>query len=110
FAAALLLAFLRPVLPRFGSLADRKTERTMLVVIDHSLSMEQQSGGLTARQRAMSEADKILSTLGAEDSANVLLAGSTPSTCFFDLSRQIGEARRFAQEIKPGWTRADFTQ
>jgi hypothetical protein len=110
FAIALLLAFLKPVLPRFGSAAEAKTKRTVLVVIDHSLSMEQQGGGLTARQRAASEADKILSTLGAEDMANVVLAGAAPATCFFDLSGQIAEARRYVQEIKPGYTRADFTQ
>ncbi len=110
FLIALLLAFLRPVLPRFGSAAETKTVRSVLVIIDHSLSMEQQGGGLTARQRAASEADKILSTLGAEDTANVLLAGAVPATSSFDLTRQIGEARRFVQEIKPGYTRADFTQ
>ena len=110
FAGALLLAFLKPVLPRFGSAADAKNGRTVLVVIDHSLSMEQQSGGLSARQRAMTEADKILSTLGADDSANVMLAGAAPVTCFFEFSRQIAELRRFAQNVKPGYTRADFNQ
>ena len=110
FAMALLLAFLKPVLPRFGSAAAAKNGRTVLVVIDHSLSMEQQSGGLTARQRAMTEADKIFPTLGADDTANVMLAGAAPVTCFFEFSRQIAELRRFAENVKPGCTRADFTQ
>src|SRR4029453_6674373 len=66
FLIALLLAFLKPVLPKFGSSAAKKVNRTVLIMLDHSMSMEQQSGGLNARQRASSEADKILSTLGPD--------------------------------------------
>jgi hypothetical protein len=75
FIIALLLAFLKPVLPKFGSSAAKKINRTVLIMIDHSLSMEHQSGGLNARQRATSEADKILSTLGPDDLVNVLSVG-----------------------------------
>jgi hypothetical protein len=110
FLTALLLAFLKPVLPKYGSSAAKKVNRTVLIMFDHSLSMEQQSGGLNARQRASSEADKILSTLGPDDTVNVLLVGASPTSCFFELSKQVGEARRFVQDIKPGYTRADFTQ
>src|SRR3984885_14518868 len=68
FLVLLLLAFLKPLLRRFDSTADMKAARSVLIVIDHSLSMEHKGGGLTSRQRAESEADKILATLGAEDS------------------------------------------
>lgn len=109
FLIALILAFLRPVLPRLGSEATAETGRTVLLIIDHSLSMEHMDGGGGARGRAALEADKILSTLGSNDFANVLLAGETPTACFIDFSRQIGEARRFVQAIPPGFTRADFS-
>jgi hypothetical protein len=110
FLIALLLAFLKPILPRFGSNAAKKVNRTVLIMIDHSLSMEHQSGGLNSRQRASSEADKVLSTLEPDDLVNVLLVGSAPTSCFFEFSKQVGEARRFVQDIKPGYTSANFTQ
>lgn len=110
FLIALLLAFLKPVLPKFGSSAAKKVNRTVLIMLDHSLSMEQQNGGLSARQRASTEADKILSTLGPDDSVNVFLVGAAPTSCFFEFSKQTGEARRFVQNTKPGYTHADFTQ
>lgn len=109
FVIALLLTFLKPVLPRFGSTAETQAGRTVLLVIDHSLSMEHQGGGVSSRQRAESEADKILATLGPDDTMNVILAGTAPATCFVDFSRQLGEAKRFVQDLKPGFTRADFT-
>src|SRR3954447_3962627 len=37
FIIALLLAFLKPVLPKFGSTADVQSRRTVLLIIDHSL-------------------------------------------------------------------------
>ena len=109
FVLALLLAFLKPVLPKFGSTADRQSARTVLLIIDHSLSMEHQGGGVSSRQRAESEADKILATLGPDDTVNVILAGSVPTSCFVDFSTQLGETKRFVQNLKPGFTRADFT-
>jgi len=86
-ALALLLAFLKPVLPKFGSTADVQATRTVLLIIDHSLSMEHQGGGVSSRQRAESEADKILATLGPDDTMNVMLAGNAPTTCFVEVAR-----------------------
>src|SRR5580704_17224496 len=68
FLALLLLAFLKPLLRRFGSTADQKAARAVLIVIEHSLSMEDKGGGLSSRQRAENEAEKILATLDAGDS------------------------------------------
>ena len=110
FALALLLAFLKPLLPRFGSKKDGNAPRTVLIVIDHSLSMEHAAGGSTARQRAQTEAVKILDTLKPRDSVNVLLAGAAPLMCFTDLSQNQMEARRFVGSLKPGVTRGDFSQ
>lgn len=110
FLVLLLLAFLKPLLQRFNSKADQKAPRAVLIVIDHSLSMEHKGGGLSSRQRAENEADKILATLGAEDSVNIITAGQVPQSCFFELSRNHPEAKHFLNAIKPGFTRADFSQ
>ncbi len=110
FVLLLLLAFLKPLLPRFGSAADKQAGRAVLLIIDHSLSMEHKGGGVGSRQRAETEADKILATLGADDTVNVIAAGQTPKSCFFEFSRSHADAKRFVAEMKAGFTRADFSQ
>ena len=110
FVLALLLAFLRPLLPRFGSAANASTSRAVVLIFDHSLSMEHKGGGVSSRQRAENEAHKILSTLGAEDAVNVILADAAPKTAFVDFSHNLAEVRRIVGAIKPGLGRADFTQ
>lgn len=110
FLILLLLAFLRPLLRRFDSNADQKAPRAVLLVIDHSLSMEHKGGGLSSRQRAENEADKILATLGPEDTVNILTAGQAAQSCFFEMSRNHAEAKHFLAAIKPGYTRADFSR
>jgi hypothetical protein len=72
--------------------------------------MEHKSGGVTARQRAQGEAAKILDTLMPNDAVDILLAGSSPQTCFTDLSQNQAQARRFVEHLEPGYTRGDFTQ
>src|ERR1700722_20362830 len=66
----LLLAFLKPLLPRFGSSKAPRGGRAVVLIMDHSLSMEYRAGGMNSRRRAENEADKILATLGAEDLVN----------------------------------------
>jgi len=110
FVLLLLLAFLKPLLPRFGSAADQQAGRAVLLIIDHSLSMEHKGGGVSSRQRAETEADKILATLGADDTVNVIAAGQSPKSCFFEFSRNHADAKRFVAELKAGFTRADFSQ
>ncbi|RYD70680.1 MAG: VWA domain-containing protein, partial [Verrucomicrobiaceae bacterium] len=110
FLLALLFAFLKPVLPRFGADPKAKAPRSVVLVMDHSMSMEHKGGGLTARQRAQAEAAKILDTLGPDDLVNVVLAGAAPSTCFMDLSRSHGEARRFIENLRPGLTQSNLSQ
>ncbi len=109
FLLLLLLAFLRPLLPRFGSEAQQQTGRAVLLIVDHSLSMEHKGGGVSSRQRAEAEADKILATLGTEDTVNVIAAGPSAKSCFVELSRNHIEAKRFVSELKAGLGRADFT-
>ena len=110
FVLLLLLAFLKPLLPRFGSASDQKTGRAVLLIIDHSLSMEHKGGGVSSRQRAETEADKILATLGTDDTVNVIVAGQAPKSCFFEFSRNHADAKRFVTELKAGFNRADFSQ
>jgi len=105
----LLFAFLRPLLPRLGSSTKDKAGRSVLIVIDNSLSMEHQATGVSGHQRAEIEADKILDTLTGGDSVNVMLVGETPRTCFVDFSNNHTEARRFVHSIKPGFGRANFS-
>lgn len=110
FVLLLLLAFLKPVLDRFGDKAKTgETRRQVLLVIDRSLSMDYQQGGLTSRERAIIEADKILGTLGSDDEVNVLAVSQTSELCFAAFSRNLAEARRFIHAATPGLTRGDFT-
>ncbi len=106
FLALLLLAFLRPVLRRFGDPAGREARR-VLIVVDHSVSMEHRGDGPTSRERAAHEALKLIESLGAQDAVNVLLMDTSPTTCFADFSRDFGEAKRFLGRLGPGLGRAD---
>jgi len=110
FLLLLLLVFLKPVLDLFGS-SERAADvhRQVLLIVDRSLSMEYQQAGLTSRQRAVIEADKILGTLGADDVVNVISVAHTPAVCFDSFSRNLSAARRFLHQLTPGVTRADFT-
>ncbi|HEY3899930.1 MAG TPA: BatA domain-containing protein [Chthoniobacter sp.] len=110
FVILLLLAFLKPLLRRFDSTADQRAARAVLIVIDHSLGMEHKGGGLSSRQRAENEAEKILATLGAEDSVNIITAGQAAQSCFFELSHNLAEARQYLAAIKPAYGRANFSQ
>ena len=56
--ALLLLAFLKPVLPRFGSSAAVTGSRHVLLIVDHSLSMEYREESLVPRKRAAFPAAK----------------------------------------------------
>lgn len=107
---ALLLVFLRPFLDRFGAVARRAGGRQVLLVVDHSLSMEYKGEGVSCRARAQVQAAKILDTLGPDDRVNLLLAGQTATTCFTDFSPNFAEARRFIERLPVGWGRGDFQQ
>ncbi len=107
FLLLLLLAFLRPVLKRFGSNPADKSGRQILIVLDHSVSMEDKGDGPTSRERAIHEADKMLDSLGAEDTVNLLLLEPELTTCFMSFSKDSAEAKRFLARLKPGFGRAD---
>lgn len=107
FLTLLLLAFLLPVIKRFNTDPAAKGKRHVLIVFDHSVSMEHQGDGPTSRERAKHEAVKLIDSLDSADSINVLLMESAPTTCFADFSRDHSEAKRFVNQLKPGFTRTD---
>ena len=110
FLGLLLAAFLKPVLPRFGSQAAALGARHVLIVIDHSLSMEYLGNALPPRKRAIAEAQKIIDNLAGGDLVNVMLVEQSPRTCFIELSNNHTEARRFVNGLGQGLSRADFSQ
>lgn len=78
FLGLLLVAFLRPVLKRFGADPAAKGERQVLIVFDHSVSMEHKGDGPTLRERAAHEALKLIESLSPVDAVNVLLMDPDP--------------------------------
>lgn len=107
FLLLLLLAFLQPVLSRIGGDPTDRNGRQVLMVFDHSLSMEDKGDGPTSRERAIYEAAKLMDSLGPDDTVNVLLLEPNPSTCFASFSKDTAEAKRFLNQLKPGFGRAD---
>jgi hypothetical protein len=103
----LLLAFLQPVLKRFGANPADRNGRQVLIVFDHSVSMEHKGDGPTSRERASHEATKLMDSLGPDDTVNILLMEPNPSTCFVSFSKDTSEAKRFLSQLKPGFGRAD---
>ena len=107
FLLLLLLAFLQPVLKRFGANPADRNGRQVLIVLDHSVSMEHNGDGPTSRERAVHEAVKLIDSLGPDDSVNVLLMDPNLTTCFVSFSKDTAEAKRFLNQLKPGLGRAD---
>jgi len=107
FLLLLLLAFLQPVLRRFGSNPAALTGRQVLIVLDHSVSMEHKGDGPPSRERAAHEAAKLMDSLGAKDTVNLLLMDPELASCFTTFSKDFAEAKRFLNQLKPGLGRAD---
>jgi hypothetical protein len=103
----LLFAFLRPVMKRFGGNPANQAGRQVLIIVDHSLSMEDKGDGPTSRERAAHETAKLIDSLSANDSVNVLLMGPNPTTCFVSFSKDFAGAKQFVNSLKPDFGRAD---
>ncbi len=111
--AAALLAFLKPVLPKFGSNTATNPSgggRRVLLVVDRSLSMEQNEGGAPASRAAVIEAGKILATLGAQDSSNAVLAGGLPAPLLPEFTRLHDEVRAGLAVLPVSFERADLSK
>ena len=109
FLLLLLAAFLQPVIRRSDAPDAGPQKRRVLLLIDHSLSMEYQEAGVTGRRRAVVEAEKILDTLAAEDEVNVVAVGAAPEACFVGFTANLPEARRFLRALPASATRADYS-
>ena len=107
FLLLMLLAFLQPLLRRFGTNPADHAGRQVLIVLDHSVSMEHKGDGPTSRERALYEASKLMDSLGPDDTVNLLLMEPNPATCFVSFSADTAEAKRFLNRLKPGFGRAD---
>ena len=110
FLILLLLVFLKPVLHEFGDPAAAKKQRQVVILFDHSLSMEHLAGGVRARRRGIAEARKIVDALDAGDLVNVVAVDHKMPTCFIDLSTNHREANRFIEALGAGASEADFTK
>jgi hypothetical protein len=106
-----LLAFLKPVLPRFGSDPSARAPgegRLVLLVLDRSHSMEHlTAGGVPASRRVLLEAGKILATLGPGDRANAVLAGLRASALLPEPTGAHERLRAAIAALPPALDRAD---
>jgi hypothetical protein len=108
FLLLLLLAFLQPVLKRLGANPADRAARQVLIVLDHSVSMEDKGDGPSSRERAVHEAVRLIDSLGADDTVNILLAEPDLTACFVSFSGDFAGAKRFVNQLKPGFGRADI--
>jgi hypothetical protein len=108
FLLLLLLAFLQPFLRRLGANPANPAGRQVLIIFDHSLSMEDHGDGPASRDRAVHEAVRLIDSLGAEDTVNILLADPDLTTSFVSFSGDFAGAKRFVYQLKPGLGRADI--
>lgn len=109
--ALLVMAFLKPLLDRFGSSSvagSQKTARDTLIVFDHSLSMEHRADLVPARKRALLEAEKIISSLETNQNLNAIAVEREPRSCFFEFSGQHDAVLSFLNQLEPGIQTANF--
>ena len=108
--ALLVLMFLKPMREMFGSHAHRNGPRRVVLLFDHSLSMEARDGGVSARKRGVIEAEKIINTLAPDDTLDAVAVERNPSLCFPDLTTSQGEVLGFLYNLTPGSGSADFSK
>lgn len=106
--AACVAAFLGPLIAKHGQPPQRPVKRQVLIVLDHSYSMEAPEGGVTRRARAQVEALRLLDSLEGVDEVNVLAAGHEVTACFSTWSLNHAAARTFIKNTGAGHERADF--
>ncbi|MGB0744239.1 MAG: vWA domain-containing protein, partial [Opitutales bacterium] len=92
-----------------SSHSTQEQHRTVFIAIDQSISMEHRSGGKTALQRAVGEAERVLDTLRADDKLNILAVGNDIATAFPTPSSNKSTARQFLSELSAGTGGANFS-
>lgn len=106
----LLLAFLQPIRHLFGSAPVETVSKRILIVIDHSLSMEMREGRMSGREKAVYEAERLLDSLEPGAMVNIIRAGRSPVAAFPEFSPLHGEALAFLRRTQPNLSRARFAQ
>jgi von Willebrand factor type A domain/Aerotolerance regulator N-terminal len=106
-----LLAFLQPFMAYLGQPPPvLNAKRHVVLVLDHSFSMEQADGLMSLRSRAGAEALRILNSLAAEDEMQIIAAGRTSAAGFSGWSHNHAAARSFITGLGPGYQHADFAK
>lgn len=107
---AVLIAFLRPAM-NHGSIAvsaPKAQQRAAIILVDGSMSMGYTRGGGGPMARARQAAQKLIDSLGANDRANLIVAGGMPHSTFDEPSNNRYQLRLDMQQLKPTLERADF--
>jgi len=104
--AALLLAFLKPVIATGPKAASQS--RNLILLVDHSLSMSYVENGTTARSRARAEVKRLLDSLDADDRFQIVRVDHAPVAAFASFSSHTAAALAFLDESPSPLTRADF--
>ncbi len=104
--AALLLAFLKPILDS-GNQSSSKG-RHVLLLVDHSLSMSCGEGGTSARARARAEVKRLLDALTADDHFNLIRVDQSPAAAFASFTNRSEAALEFLDKSPTPLTAADF--
>ncbi|MFA6241918.1 MAG: BatA and WFA domain-containing protein, partial [Candidatus Hydrogenedentales bacterium] len=108
FVLLLLLAFLKPVMHASVTTPPNMRGRSAhVILLDASLSMSYQGGGFSPFARAQSAAVRIVDSLAAEDTANLILAGLRPVPSFDTPSANPAFLKRDIQTAKPTLERTD---
>lgn len=112
--ALLLLAFLLPVLPRLGSehrQGKAGTSRRVLLIADHSLSMEFKGGSQpSAASRLVLEAGKILANLTPADRSNAISSETRPLLVLPEFTTSHDRVRAALAAFPPSAGRADHAK
>jgi von Willebrand factor type A domain len=107
----ILIAFLKPVLPRLGSELSGRHEsggRRVLLIADRSLSMEHHGGTqASAAQRLLIEASKILATLTRNDTVNAILAAHQPEALLPAFSSAPEQVQTGLAALPPSMEKSD---
>ncbi|MCM8542046.1 MAG: VWA domain-containing protein [Lentisphaeraceae bacterium] len=106
----LIFCFLKPIQELFGFDAKTKGERSVVIILDQSLSMNTTNGGLSSAQKSIIELEKIIDSLEANDEVNLVTLEKTPRVCFRQMNTNHGELLSFARSIKPGITNGEVTR
>ncbi len=103
---ALLLAFLKPMIAQRSSIGMKG--RHIVLLVDHSLSMNYLENGVSARTKARSEVKRLLDSLSADDQFNLIRVNHAPTAAFTSYSKNAQAALDFLDQSPTPLTQADF--